>query len=302
MSGDFLDQYGLDPNHPMGEQAVDWDADLVPGTVDPASIRAWQASRTRLADGFVGITYLRSNTHFLFPSFNYDATDKLFKNGLDSENLTRLQLGNLYGTHYISVDVNVRVMAGAGTTTNALGARSGIQHMTAARRAGVGNEPAFWIGWSIVGTANPMSPQEFRFVSGRNEPKFAGRRSSFNGGELDKRDLPTAWREWIMTDLAGTLHLNRRRWSIGIGHSNEQRRVEVAGDVQVAWTTNSTILRDRNLKKIRDIPKGEQVLVHDDPSKKGGLFNLREYLKVTCRGQDGYIRKASLKISSQRPT
>jgi hypothetical protein len=290
----FLAHYGLDESRPLSDQQIDWDASLESGTFDPNSRTAWLASSARMGDAFVGITYLKTNTHFMYPSFTY--VNKHFTNGT-GEKLTRKELAAVYKGHHISVDQGVRVLGGG---QSALSARSGIQHKTVAMRAGVGAEPAFWIGWSILGTANPASPQEVRFVSGRNPGKFKDRRSSFSG-ELDPRDLPTRWRAWIMDDLITHLLLRKRRMSIGYGHHGKPRRIEIAGDIQVGWTSAATTLRDSKLNSIRALPKGERLAVNDASSKSGGFMWARDYLEVQHKGQKGYVRKARIKISSQKP-
>ena len=294
----FLEHYGLDESKPRSDQQIDWDAELEPGIMEANSRNAWFASNQRMGDAFVGITYLKTNTHFMYPSFTYLTNEKRFTNG-SAERLTRNQLNAIYKGHFISVDTQIRVL---GDTPSALGARSGIQHKTVAARAGVGAEPAFWIGWSILGTANPQSPQEVRFVSGRNPSKFKGRTSSFSGSEpIDPRDLPTRWRAWILDDLVTHLNLRHRRMSMGKGHHGKPRRIEITGDIQTAWTSARTTLRNANLQPIYKLNKGEKLLVDDSNSKKGGIMNLRDYLKVTHNGNSGYVRKARIKITSQKP-
>lgn len=309
---DGMTHYGLDPNDPRMGKTINYDMPLHPGTVNVASKQAWEQSKSRVGDNFVGVTYLPTNTHYFYPSFTVvgKGKDKRFWNSI-GEILTSTELTAIYGNHYISVDKDIPTIGNSGQS--ALGLNSGIQHAAVAAKAGFAAHPAYFIGWSIVGTKSDFSAQEIRFVSGRNAEKFSGRRRSIDG--RDPRELPTSWCDWITRDLIRELKLKERRNSIGYGHNGLERSIAITGNGQIGFIIEKCGLRDHiKHQKILDLKKGQEVFVLDlDEGSKFRVSRLglaREHLWVTLPDIEdkltfittaGWVRKDCVKITSQKP-
>jgi ribosomal protein S18 acetylase RimI-like enzyme len=294
----------LDPR--SDEQQINPAFDPPRGNMAASSLAAWNASRNRLHDSFVGVTDLSTLIHYMFPSFQCKVTrtdrgnERVYTNGTTSENLigevtdriTRASEIPIYGKHFISVD----------KTGNALGGNSGIQHLTVAQRVQVG--PGRFIGWSIVGTANPGSKPEVRYVSGRNEIKFKGRRLSFGTagdrpGDRDKRDMPTKWREWLEEDLSRILDLRLVQVGKRTGHDQQiGRKSDFSTHRQTRVTEACNLRDDRNVDNVLVIlPANTNVQVFRWKKRWFRLsgFSLpREHFWVKYLAHEGWVRSGAI--------